>query len=40
MPCARLQADPQKGAACRVMQDLQPGTLLASLPPDSVILQV
>lgn len=34
------QADPQKGALCRHMSDIQPGTLITSLPSDSIVLQV
>lgn len=34
------QASSTKGAQCRVLQDLARGTLLSSLPPDSIILQV
>jgi hypothetical protein len=35
----RTQADPGRGAHCRTLRELRRGTLLSSLPPDSVILQ-
>jgi hypothetical protein len=34
-----MQADPARGAHCRTLRELRRGTLLASLPPDSIILQ-
>lgn len=34
-----VQADPARGAHCRTLRELRRGTLLSSLPPDSVILQ-